>query len=359
MGESPDDDVVAAYQRFGRDESSGRLLEGIASGGPRRGFDQRQGADIIRLLLILVAVIGLAPTATLAAHGQIALTFDDLPALTILKSQAYVDYANDTILRGLKRHRIPAIGFVNEGKLDELNRPAQIANLRKWRDAGMQLGNHTFSHISPNSVRAAAYIADIARGDKVTRVLLNERRKPLRWFRHPYLETGLPKADKIEIDAWLTAHGYRIAPVTMEASDWMFAEPYDDAIARHDAARVTRIKSQYLNYTNKMVGWYQRASQSLLKRQIRFIMLLHVTRLNADSLDDLTKILARHDLRTVSLETAMQDAAYKIRDPYIGSEGIEWLERWSLEMHKELPWDDFTDPPANIEAEYRLVDSDH
>ena len=314
-----------------------------------------------RRLLLLAALLGLAPAAAMAAgaQGQVALTFDDLPALTILKSQAYVDYANDMILRGLKRHHMPAIGFVNEGKLDELDRPAQIANLKKWRDAGMQLGNHTFSHESPNGIRAAAYTADIARGDKVTRALLEERHRTLSWFRHPYLETGLPKADKIQIDEWLTAHGYRIAPVTMEASDWMFAEPYDDAIARKDEARIKRIKTEYLDYTDRMIGWYQRASQSLLKRQIRFIFLLHVTRLNADSMDDLARILARHQLRAVSLETAMEDPAYRIKDPYVGSEGIEWLERWSLEMRKELPWDDFADPPADIEAEYRLVDSDH
>ncbi len=308
---------------------------------------------------LLAALVALAPSAALAEHGQIALTFDDLPALTLLTSQPYVDYANEIILRGLRRHHIPAIGFVNEGKLDDLDRTRQIANLRKWRDAGMELGNHTFSHESPNGIRAKAYIEDIARGETVTRALLDERHLPLKWFRHPYLETGLPKAEKAAIDAWLAAHGYRIAPVTMEASDWMFAEPYDDAIARHDEARVKRIKAQYLDYTDRMVGWYQRASQALLGRQIRFILLLHVTRLNADCIDDLPKILARHDLRPVSLDTAMKDPAYRIKDPYVGSEGIEWLERWSMELHKDLPWDDFLDPPADVEAEYKAIDDDH
>jgi peptidoglycan/xylan/chitin deacetylase (PgdA/CDA1 family) len=310
------------------------------------------------LFFTLAAVMAFVPSAALSAHGQIALTFDDLPALTILKSQAYVDYANDIILRGLKRRHIPAIGFVNEGKLDELDRTRQIANLRKWRDAGMQLGNHTYSHESPNGIRAQAYVDDIARGEKVTRALLAERHKPLHWFRHPYLETGAPRADKARIDDWLEDHGYRVAPVTMEASDWLFAEPYDDAIARRDVARVKRIKAQYLDYTDRMVGWYQRASQSLLGRQIRFIMLLHVTRLNADCMDELAGILTRHDLRTVSLATAMKDPAYRIKDPYVGAEGIDWLERWALEMHKDLPWDDFADPPANIEAEYKAVDDD-
>ncbi len=52
----------------------------------------------------------------LARTTKIALTFDDLPALSIAPDQAYVDYLNVTLLSGLKRHHFPAIGFVNEGK---------------------------------------------------------------------------------------------------------------------------------------------------------------------------------------------------------------------------------------------------
>lgn len=305
----------------------------------------------------LAVLIGLAPGWTRA--GEVALTFDDLPGMTLLNSQAWVDYANGMILRGLRRHHFPATGFVIEGKLDELDRSRQIAILRRWRDAGMGLGNHTFSHESPNTLGAPAYVKDIARGEPVTRRLLHERGRTLVWFRHPYLETGFPKSQKDFIDAWLVRHGYRVAPVTMEASDWEFAEPYDDALARHDDARVLRIRAEYLGYVDQMVAWYQSASQALLGRQIAFVMLLHDTRLNADCLDDLAGILRRHDLRVVSLEKAMQDPAYSIPDSYVGPEGIEWLERWSLELRRPLPWDSFTDPPADIEAEYHKLDKDH
>jgi peptidoglycan/xylan/chitin deacetylase (PgdA/CDA1 family) len=314
----------------------------------------------MRIFAILIAVlVALASPAAAAERGRIALTFDDLPALTLLSSQAYVDYANDMILRGLKKHHWPAIGFVNESKLDEGDRTRQIANLRKWRDAGMSLGNHTFSHESPNTIGAQAYVDDIARGEAVTRPLLAERRQTLKWFRHPYLETGLPLAEKRMIDDWLKAHGYRIAPVTMEASDWMFADIYDDAIARHDTARAERTKAEYLKYTDKMVGWYKRSAQQLLGRQIPYVILLHVTRLNADSMDDLAAILARHELRPVTLEAAMKDPAYEIRDSYVGPDGIEWQERWSMTLHRDLPWNDFADPPKKIQAEYDRIDSDN
>jgi peptidoglycan/xylan/chitin deacetylase (PgdA/CDA1 family) len=306
---------------------------------------------------VLASLILGAPGAR-AATGEVALTFDDLPALTLFADQSYVNYLNATLLRGLRRHRLPAIGFVNENKLDEIDRTQQIAVLKAWLDAGMNLGNHTYSHETPDKLGAAGYIADIARGEPVTRRLLKQHGKSLDWFRHPYLETGVPAAVKREIDNWLTAHGYRIAPVTINADDWEFAEPYDDAISRHDEARRRRIKAQYLAYTERTVAWYQTASDTLFGRQIAFIMLLHATRLNADCIDDIAKILRRRNLKGVTLEEAMKDPAYRLRDPYVGHDGIDWMERWSKELHKDLPWDSWQEPPDEIVQEYDRADND-
>jgi peptidoglycan/xylan/chitin deacetylase (PgdA/CDA1 family) len=292
------------------------------------------------------------------ASGKVALTFDDLPALSLFADQPYVNYLNVMLLRGLKRHRLPATGFVNEGKLDEIDRRQQIANLERWLDAGMNLGNHTFSHESPDALGAKGYIADIERGEPAVRGLLERRGRSLRWFRHPYLETGFPVAVKREIDDWLAAHGYRIAPVTIDADDWEFAEPYDDAISRHDEARRARIKRQYLEYTERTIAWYQSASNALFGRQIAFVMLLHATRLNADSIDDLAAILKRRNLRGVTLDEAMKDPAYRLRDPYVGPDGIDWMERWSQQLRKELPWDSWRDPPEQIVQEYNRNNND-
>jgi peptidoglycan/xylan/chitin deacetylase (PgdA/CDA1 family) len=296
--------------------------------------------------------------SALAKPEKIALTFDDLPGLTILSDQRYVNYLNDTILRGLRRHHFPAIGFVNEGKLDEIDRKQQIRNLDKWLKAGMALGNHTFSHESPIELGAKGYIADIVRGEPVTKRLLGEHHQQMRWFRHPYLETGFPEAEKHEINAWLTAHGYRIAPVTIDADDWEWAEPYDDAIARHDEPRRRRLRTEYLAYTERMVNWYRAAAHALFGRNISYVMLLHATRLNADCIDDLAAMFSKQKLRGVSLGEAMRDPAYRTPDPYVGKDGIEWLERWSLALHKDLPWDSFEDVPEWVHAEYDKVDND-
>lgn len=327
--------------------------------GDRRG---RSGigtaTSAFGMMLASAFLLASQPAAARAREGRIALTFDDLPALSILNDQAYVDYLNVMILRGLKRHHFPATGFVNEGKLDELQRDRQIANLKRWLDAGMDLGNHTFSHDSPNAIGAEAYIADIVRGEPVTTDLLRPHRRRLRWFRHPYLETGFPISVKRTIDGWLAGHGYRVAPVTVDADDWEFAEPYDDAIARKDVARQRRIKAEYLAYTARRIEWSIRSGRVLFGRDIAQVMLLHCTRLNADSIDDLAALFRRFRLRPVSLDRAMRDPAYRTPDAIADKDGTDWLERWAILKHRDLPETGDEDPPADIQAAYDRVDND-
>ena len=90
--------------------------------------------------------------------------------------------------------------------------------------------------------------------------------------------------------------------MTIDADDWEFAEPYDDAIARRDEIKRLRIKAQYLQYTDRTIGWYQSASAALFGRQIAFVMLLHDTRLNADCIDVIANLLKRRKLKGVTLK---------------------------------------------------------
>lgn len=348
-----------AWQQMASDRSRRPLSSQVAIAGHRRGKSRMVTVTSAFRMLWGVALLLASPPVSARAHeGRIALTFDDLPALTILNDQAYVDYLNIMILRGLKRHRFPATGFVNEGKLDELQRDRQIANLKRWLDAGMDLGNHTFSHDSANTLGAEAYIADIVRGEPVTAALLRPRGRQLRWFRHPYLETGYPLSVKRTIDGWLATHGYRIAPVTIDADDWEFAEPYDDAIARKDIARQRRIKAEYLAYTARRIEWSIRSGRILFGRDIAQVMLLHCTRLNADSLDDFAVLFRRFRLRPVSLDRALRDPAYRTPDVIAEKEGTDWLERWAALKHRDLPEAGDEDPPADIQAAYDRVDND-
>ena len=291
------------------------------------------------------------------AEGTVALTFDDLPVFGAFGSAAEGATVTDHLLRGFKRHHWQVTGFVNEIQLEAVDKPRREALLERWIDAGMDLGNHTYSHTSLNETSPEAYTADIARDEAVTGRLLAARGRRERWFRYPYLETGQTRSSHDQVCDWLAVHGYTVAPVTMENSDWQFSAPYDDAVMRGDVREAASIRHQYLVFTRAIVTWYEKAGTTLFGRQPPFVFLLHASRLNAASIDALATILRRARLRVVPLSSAMDDPAYRTADDYIGPDGNEWLERWAATLHKDLPFESIPRvPPGVVERDAQLED---
>src|SRR5262249_38059233 len=148
-------------------------------------------------------------------HRQIAITFDDLPATHgDLQKMAYI---TRQLLAKIVANHIPAIGFVNERKVDVRGEEsARTALLNQWLDNGFELGNHTYSHIAIDTATLDEYKADVIRGEPITKRLLAARGKRLRYFRHPQLRTGPTPEYKQSLDEFLTARGYTVAPVTVD-----------------------------------------------------------------------------------------------------------------------------------------------
>lgn len=287
-----------------------------------------------RRLIAFAALVAAVP----AHAGEVALTFDDLPVFDAVAATAEATAITRKLLAGLRRAHLPATGFVNEIKLEGADRPQRIALLARWLDAGMDLGNHSYSHLAFDDTPVDDYIADVAKGETVTRMLLAARGRSERWYRHPYLQTGPTPEARARFEAWLAVHGYRIAPVSMENSDWQFADRYEDALARRDARGAAQVRRDYLDYTDRIVTWYRLAAIALLGREPAFVFLLHASRLNADSIGALSAILARDGLKAVTLDRAMADPAYGIADSYAGPNGDQWLTRWARTLGRPLPW---------------------
>lgn len=54
----------------------------------------------------------------------------------------------------------------------------------------------------------------------------------------------------------------------------------------------------------------------------------------------------------------MTDPAYAIEDTYAGPDGDEWVTRWSMALNRPLPWASFPEPPADIQAADKRLDTD-
>ena len=288
------------------------------------------------LPILLLAAIHSAPASAQVPTGplrEVAVTFDDLPVVGG-RPMSIEEHERVTIalLDAITRHRVPAIGFVNENKLEAGGRvdPRQVELLRQWTRAGLELGNHGYSHLDLHRVPAREYRDDIVRGERVTRQVLAESGGKPRFFRHPFLHTGRDTAIRRDVESFLADRGYRVAPVTIDNYDYIFARAYDRAIAARDTALQTRIRQEYLVYMDRVLQFYEAQSITLIGRNIPHVLLLHANTLNAHAFDALATGYEKRGYTFISLDQALRDRAYASPDGYVGPAGITWLHRWAL-----------------------------
>ena len=268
-----------------------------------------------------------------AARREVAVTFDDLPVISVTRWDVASHRAITTrLIDAIAAHHVPAAGFVNEENLlaGGVADPARVALLRQWLDAGLELGNHTFAHLDLHATPVERFEDDVVRGEPVTRGLLDARRLPLRWFRHPYLRTGTDLAIKRRVEAFLAGRGYRVAPITVSTEDYLFAAAWDRAVDRGDHAAARRVAEAYVPCVESQFIYYEDLSRRLLGYEVRQILLLHANAINAERFDALARMLERRGYSFVPLERALGDEAFAAPDDYARADGISWLQRWAL-----------------------------
>ncbi len=266
-----------------------------------------------------------------------AITFDDLPTTSVAaQDDERRETLTDRLLGAIAQQQVPAIGFVNENKLFDNGRPVprRVALLQRWLAAGLELGNHTYAHTDLHHVPLAEFEQDVLEGEAITRPLLAKAGLAPRYFRHPYLHTGRDLATKRRLEHFLQDHGYRVAPVTIDNYDYLYAAAYDRALERGDSSAAGTIAESYLDYMLRVVEYYESQSQALFGREISQILLLHANWLNATHLDRLAEALRARGYSFITLDSALADPAYLSPDEYVGPAGITWLHRWALTSGK-------------------------
>lgn len=283
-----------------------------------------------RILAILVFVTLSSLNISAQPQRQIAITFDDLIFVPD-KDIRQVKTLTAKLLKTLKENNVPAIGFVNEIKLQPANEiEARTAILKMWIDAGFELGNHTYSHLDMFTATAEKFREDLIAGEQVTKKLLVAKGKQERYFRHPYLNTGPSPEKKAAFDKILAERNYIVAPVTVDNNDYMFAAVYADALKNNDQALMQRVAEAYVPYMNSVLEFYEKQSMTLLGYEVRQILLVHANTLNADHFGEMISMMKKRGYRFISLEEALRDKAYQSLDAYTGRSGTSWLQRWAM-----------------------------
>lgn len=311
--------------------------------------------------LLIVVLCGAFTVAaqTKPAVRKMAVTIDDLPWVGS-SDLANTRRQTKKLLRVLRTHRAPAVGFVNEGKLQRSGQvEARTALLQDWVNAGMILGNHTYSHADFNALTAEQFAEEILKGEVVTRRLMRSRLPYQLYFRSPMTRTGNTQAKKEALEKFLAKHGYKMTPHTIENSDFVFNALYVQALKTNDDATAKRLRESYLDFTIAATEFAERISPQIFGREVPQTLLIHANDITADCLNEMLRRFKTRGYRFVTLDEAMADPAYATKDTLVSSYGPTWLWRWMKSMGQDVSFDRDPEPPEWVMRSYRKTLSSH
>jgi peptidoglycan/xylan/chitin deacetylase (PgdA/CDA1 family) len=295
-----------------------------------------------------------ADMATLATGREVAVTIDDLPIAYQVHTGAGSDIEKRQsltrrLLAALTSNHVPAIGFVNEVQLQVAGeRDARVGLLQQWMDAGMTLGNHSYSHQDFNKLSVAEFEDEVVRGEVVIRQLMKEKGHDHLYFRFPFNHTGATRENKEALEAFLASRNYINTPFTVEHLDYIFNKIWLKARNADDTALAGRIRAAYLDYLDSAFDYAERRSVEIFGTEIKQIFLIHANELNADCMQEMIERLRHRGYRFITLEQALQDKAYQTKDNYVGKSGISWLHRWAKTLGIEKKVAVEPEPPQFI-----------
>ena len=274
---------------------------------------------MIRVSFVLLLFVGVS------FAQKIAVTFDDLPLNGDLPpGVTRVKIAGDTLALLKARHVPAAYGFINARKL-EGNADAAEA-LKVWA-AAEPIGNHTYSHLDLNANPAEAFEREIEQ-DEPTLELLAAKDGNWHWLRYPYLREGETVEKRRAVRAYLQAHQYRVAQVTMDWEDYLWNTAYARCVAKSDAKSIEWLRSSYLNIASQYLDLGREMATLVYGHDINHVLLLHLGAFSSTILPDALDLLKKKGFKLVTLEEAESDPVYA-GDPDAGSKyGGSLLDQW-------------------------------
>jgi peptidoglycan/xylan/chitin deacetylase (PgdA/CDA1 family) len=265
---------------------------------------------------------------------KVAITFDDLPLNGDLPPGiTRVQITKDTIAILKARHLPPTYGFINGKKLE--GNPDAAEALKLWA-ASEPFGNHTYRHLDLNTNTAENFEREIAQNEPVLE-LLGGPGVNWHWLRYPFLREGDTVEKRRAVRAYLQAHGYRVAQVTLDWEDYLWNSAYARCVAKKDAPSIAWLHSSYLQLESSYLDLGRQLAQLVFGHDIHHVLLLHLGAFSSTILPDALDLLEKRGFKPVPLEEAESDPAYE-SDPDVGSKyGGTLLELWIQAKQIKFP----------------------
>jgi peptidoglycan/xylan/chitin deacetylase (PgdA/CDA1 family) len=253
----------------------------------------------------LVPLIASCATVQPPQRGpEIAITVDDLPVHGPYPRGESPASIAQAVISALKAQHVPAYGFINGHWVTDKPETGEV--LTMWRAAGLSLGNHGWSHKHLSEMTPAEFEQELVRNE----AFLQSAGGDWHWFRYPFLDEGWKTPKRAAARAILAKHGYKVADVTMDFGDWMWTAPYARCRDASDEAAVSKLEDLYMQAARESIGYFRRVSHTAYGRDIPYVLLLHISPIEARMLPRLLQLYRESGFRFVSLPVAEADPAY-------------------------------------------------
>ena len=287
---------------------------------------------------------------------KISITIDDVP--NTRKFQA--DSNRSILIEVLDSLNIPIAIFINE-RLINFNKDTvqHLQLLEEWaKREYVTLGNHTYSHLRYSDVGFEEFKKDIENGEVISKQLSSKYNKELKYFRFPYNDLGIDSVQHVRMDSLLRSMSYRIAPFTIESSDWIFNALYENYISNERYTEAHEIGMMYVTKTIDYIHFFDSLSQSIYGRDVSHIYMCHDNSINAKYLKEIVKALEIEKYEFISIDEAMGDSIFDQKDIYHKKWGISWLYRWMSDGNERKKWMMQEPDIGSVESAYNsLVNS--
>ena len=252
----------------------------------------------MRFLLLAALALASAPVAA----RDIAITFDDLPAHSVLPPGVTRLMVAQDIITTLQAAGVPQVyGFINGVLLER--EPGTDVVLKAWRDAGFPLGNHGWAHLGLSKLSEAQFEEELTKNEPILKSLAGDT--DWHWFRFPFLdEAYADPAKRAASRAWLAAHGYKIAAVTASFGDYAFNEPYARCVAKHDDAAIQEMEQAYLDAARASIKLSAETETAQFGKTPPDILLMHIGAFDAHMLPRLIYLYKQAGFHFVTLPQA-------------------------------------------------------
>jgi len=151
------------------------------------------------------------------------------------------------------------------------------------------------------------------------------------------------------VRAHLTAHGYRIAQVTLDWEDYLWNTAYARCVAKGDAKSIEWLRSSYLSTASDFLDLGRAQAKLIYGHEINYVLLMHLGAFSSTILPDALDLLKKKGFQLVTLDEAESDSAYE-GDPDVSlHDAGTFLDQWM--QVKQIKY------PEHVEKPYKELES--